>query len=220
MELGANVNIIRHPFPDPEKNWEDQHRDKYAKVKMALVELRRVNEPYYVMKFDADDLVSDKVVPWVLSHNNGRGYFVDQGYRLQASSGVLALVESGLHRTCGSTNILYASPTDLPYSMDDDGKYDLLTLGHNIAIDTFLARGAPLEPIPFPAVISRLSTGENITSHYRPRTDHPETRPNWKYYVGSYIAALRGATRRATAKEVSRELAAEFLLPGKSKLVK
>jgi hypothetical protein len=219
VEFGLIVRIIRHPFPDPEKNWKAQHKDKYAKIKMGLVELRKVNDPHYVMKFDADDLISDKVVPWVLAQGNGRGYFVDQGYRLQESRGLLAQVKTGLHKTCGSTNILYALPTDMPRSMEDDGNFDLMTQGHNIVTETFLARGTPLEPIPFPAVISRLGTGENITSHYSPNTDHPPARPNWKFYVGRYIAEFREAVRRATAKEVSHELAAEFLLPGRTKLV-
>lgn len=212
-DFSDNITILRHPFPDPEKNWEDQHRDKYLKIKMGLVELHRRGSTYYVMKFDADDLVSKELVPWVLSDGNRHGYVIEKGYRLDYAARQITKIKSCFHKNCGSSNILYAPPEALPTSMDDKHPYDLITQGHNIVVDTFLERGKSLKPVPFPAVISRTQTGENITSHYSPSKVGSGSRPNWKFYVGKYLNDTRRITRSLFGRRIGKDLVAEFYIP-------
>lgn len=213
LNLPENVTILRYPFPEPEKHWEGQHIDKYLKIKMGLVELRKRGAYYYVMKFDADDLASKEIVPWVLSDGNKNGYVIEKGYRLNCTTREIIKINSCFHKACGSSNILYATPESLPASMDDEKSYDLLTQGHNIVVETFLERGKPLTPVSFPAVIYRTQTSENITSHYRPAQTTPANRPNWKFYVGKYIKKLARIHRRIFFRRISKNLVDEFRIP-------
>ncbi len=198
-----NITIIRSDFADPNPNWQDQHKDKYAKIKMGLVELRKRERPYYVMKFDADDLVSDALVPWVLNDDNGLGYVTDQGYLHTGK--MYQSVKSGFHHQCGSTVILHAKPDELPISMDDDRKLDLLALGHTIAESSFAERGTPLPKIPFPAVVYRLGHGQNVTAHFSPTDDANPTAPNWKWYVGNYLRMVENVPAMLRKKQIEKE---------------
>jgi len=200
--LPSNVTIIRSDFPNPKPNWQDQHVDKYNKIRRGLVELKKRNHEYYVMKFDADDLASDRLVPWVLDDDNKTGYVVTQGYRQRGR--LFELVKQDFHNQCGSSNILFASPDQLPDSMSDNRKFDLLSIGHDIAVETFERRGTPLAPIPFPGVVYRLGHGENITAHYTP-TDDPQAKPSWKFYAGKYLNHVKALPGNLRARRLRGE---------------
>lgn len=191
VDFPSNVRIVRHPFPDPEKDWIRQHEDKYAKIKLGLVAARDL-APAYFMKFDADDLVSSRLASWVLQNDNRRGYFVDHGYRWPADADRLECIKEGFHSVCGSSNILYADQTQLPASMEDDSRrFDLLSLGHHVAVEEFDRRGAALTRVPFPAVVYRVGSGENITSHLSPPVSTSQARKrNWKFYVSRFVRML------------------------------
>lgn len=212
LQIGPNVSVIRYPFPDPRTN-ADLRRDKYAKIKMGLVELRQRNAPFYAMKFDADDLVSERLVPWVLSHANQRGYVIEGGYLMYARYERLVPVNEGFHLRCGSSNILFAEPDDLPSTMDDGGEFDLMRLGHNIVADTFESRGTPLDPVPFPACIYRVGHGENISANYPRSSTSNSKRPNWKFYVGRVLRQAAAPIKRMLEPTIDEELRAEFYLP-------
>jgi|GEM_PF-2191032 len=203
IELPSNVTVIRSDFPDPNLNWRDQHTDKYTKIKMGLVELRKRDCPYYVMKFDADDLVSDSLVPWVLSDNNRRGYLVDNGYR--HTGRLYDAVKTDFYKQCGSSVILYTTPDKMPADMSDEREYDLLTLGHNIAESTFIERETPLAKVTFPSVVYRLGHGENITAHFRALEASGEVAANWKWHVGNYLRMIQNVPRSLRKNELERE---------------
>ena len=212
VQTDSNVTVIRHPFPDPKTN-ADLRRDKYAKIKMALIELRRRKSPFYVMKFDADDLVSERLAPWILENANERGYLIDSGYYMNMKSGRLVSVQTNFHLRCGSSNILFAEPRDLPSSMDDKGSFDLMRLGHHIVAKTFESRGAPLDPVPFPACIYRTGHGDNIS------TSRPIIRPaqneqsNRKFNFGRTLRQASARIRHLLEPTVDEKIRAEFCLP-------
>lgn len=219
IEVGENITILRQPFPDPQRTWEAQHHDKYAKIKMGLAHLHQKQRPYYIMKFDADDIVSNKLASFVMQDDNRVGYYLESGYILNAEKR-LALCENDFHKRCGSSNILFAQPDMLPHSMKDDTRYDLLTQGHNIVCETFARRNTPLTAIPFPAAIYRTATGENITAHYAPARTGPENRKNWKFYAGQAMHRMAATYRSMTATKISPQLAAEFSLNGSEKIIR
>ncbi len=200
-----NVEILRENFPDPRPSWTEQHEDKYLKIKRGLVYSRQY-APAYFMKLDADDLISNRLVSYVLKRDNRRGYLLNRGYKWVGSSRYLNL-NKRFHRTCGSSNILYATPNDLPFSMQDKAShYDLMNLGHNIVEEVFLNRKAPLEEIPFPAAIYRIQNGENLTSKTRMPEDQEPNRPNWKFYVGKILCfCQRILTRQGITSKVRQE---------------
>lgn len=200
-----NLEIIRHPFPDPAPNWEDQHHDKYLKIRHGLVRAREC-APCYVMKLDADDLVSNRLVEYTLKNNNRRGYYFEHGYRWRDGSRYLETTKE-FYKGCGSSNILYAETGDLPTDTHDASReYDLVALGHNITVETFRERETPLKAISFPAAIYRMESGENITSHFPPDQNRHANRPNWKFWVTSLPNALiNWLLRKRLTGKISKE---------------
>ncbi len=187
--------ILRHPFKTPERSWEDQHRDKYLKIGHALVEARR-HAPCYVMKMDADDLVSRNLSSNVHEIGHKPGYYINRGYRWTEGSRLVRPINN-FHLSCGSSNIIWCEKDDLPSSTEDDMfAYRIMRLGHNIVVQEFEKLGTPLVPIPTPSAIYRLSHGENLTSHVS-MNGHVGTRPNWKFWVGNALrlSELRPLTR-------------------------
>jgi len=185
ISLPSNVKILRAPFPDPEPNWESQHVDKYAKIRFGLEHLVE-QAPLYIMKLDADDLVSNKIVSWVLADDNKNGYYVDKGYRWFSGRKWMEPVDN-FHSECGSSNILYVEKNDL--LKDNIYESKILKLGHNITVQYFNDIKKPLKEIPFSAVIYRKSNGENITLHYLP-SGTKCNKPNFKFYIGKYITKI------------------------------
>jgi len=179
-----NLRIIRENYPDPELNWEDQHRDKYSKFRTGLEYLSK-HETLYVMKLDADDLVSNKIVSFVLSDNNKNGYFVDSGYSYHGGNSITPLEK--FHKVCGSSNILYSTG----YSLLKENvlNSNLIKLGHHITVQEYEKNRHPLSVIPFRAVIYRKDHGENITSHYI-QSGITHNKPNLNYYIGKTLKNL------------------------------
>lgn len=118
--LGAGVEILRAPFPEPPSDLEGG-RDKARKRRLAGAWLReRLGEDdLYVMFLDADDLVHRDLPAYVLEKGHA-SYLVDQGYVFDAASGLLWRQRSGFHRVCGSSFVCAFRPEELPSSWEDE----------------------------------------------------------------------------------------------------
>jgi hypothetical protein len=196
----ARLTVLRLPFRTPERNWEDQHRDKYIKIAHGLVEARK-HAPCYVMKLDADDLVSRHLSSAAHDLGHRPGYYLPYGYLWLEGSRVVRPVEN-FHHHCGSSNILWCEADELPASIDDDmSKFRIMRWGHNITVREFDKLGTPLMPLPIRSAIYRKGSGENITGHLAPRGT-TYSKPNWKYYIGQ---ALRLAELRPFTRTIQRD---------------
>lgn len=218
VDLPPNVTILRHPFPDPEPTNRAQGSDKYSKIKLALAELRRREHAYHVMRFDADDLVHRDLPRWVLEQGRQPGFLATSGWTFDARHRLLKPVAENFDLICGSTNCLYATPDDLPRSLDDERPFDLLDQGHGVVASSFAARRTPLVPIPFPAVVYRRDTGENLSQRFPAAAKGP--RPNWKYHVGRAAREVRDAARSRLAPRVGPDLARDLGLDPNVRLVR
>jgi len=188
------LTVLRHSFPTPARTWEDQHRDKYAKIGCGLVEARKYT-PCYVMKLDADDLVSRHLSATIHGANHKPGYYLPRGYLWAEGSRLVRTVEN-FHHHCGSSNILWCERDDLPSSTADDMmRFQIMRLGHNITVQEFEKLGTPLMPLPTRSAVYRKGNGENITSHLFP-SGMTHTKVNWRFYVGQALklAELRPLT--------------------------
>jgi hypothetical protein len=192
--------VIQKDFPDPSPDWESQHVDKYKKIAAALVVARQF-APCHIMKLDADDLVSNKVAAFVKLQPSKNGYYFPQGYFWRDGARTF-LLSRNFHHVCGSSNIIYAEPCQLPESDSDCSDFPLLKFGHNITLEGFASIGRPLEAIPFPAAVYRIGNGENITAHFSPSGSKPGARPNWKYYLGLLLEQRK---RRFLSNNLRRE---------------
>ncbi len=160
LPFDSRLIIVQKEFPLP-RSWNEGHVDKYRKIQAGLVAAREF-APCWLMKMDADDLVSQRVPAFLNSlPRECPGVLIDTGYVHQISSPFLKFVRE-FDQVCGSSNILRIMADDLPRSMDQDASGLLpMKLGHHITGEYFASRGTPLASIPFPAAIYTVEHGVN-----------------------------------------------------------
>ncbi|GAA4965993.1 glycosyltransferase family A protein [Kineococcus glutinatus] len=161
-------------------------RDKGTKMAVALLAAQR-HRPDYVMKFDADDFVSRRLAEFT-SGGSGPGWYVDEGFVVSADT-LLITGCADFNSRCGTSEIvanrMYDLPTDLPPL--DAGQDELsarlgtrlvrdLLGSHRSTVSHFAAAGSPLQPVPFPAAVYAIATGENHSGRTWMDRGRPVTR--------------------------------------------
>jgi len=202
-DIRDRVNIVEADFPSPterSKYGDDKGRKK---DKLAGI-LSKMGGGYY-FGLDCDDLVSRDLVAYARAEGDANGYLIEAGYALDEKANNLAPIPGApgtwqgrpLHQVCGSCAILNLSVSELPGGelfRRNEGLFRRMKQHGRYGVDAE-AIGRPLKPIPFPAIVYVLNTGNNVS-----------------YTVG------RDAARQAkihsdiarSAVPVSRELAEQF----------
>jgi hypothetical protein len=154
------LRIIQRDFPLPQ-SWTEGHIDKYRKIQVALVAARQF-APCWLMKVDADDLVSRRVPDFLGSVSSDcPGVIFETGYVHQVTSPFVKIVRD-FDMVCGTSNILRIGLDDLPLSEEEDASGLLpMRLGHHITRAHFEGLGMPLIPVPFPAAVYTVEHGGN-----------------------------------------------------------
>jgi len=96
------LDIVAWDSPDPADDWLARCKDKYRKLHYGLAHIHARYAPCYVMRLDADDLVSNRLAAYVLDDDNGLGYLLDEGYEWPSAEPWLRPWRRGFHRLCGS----------------------------------------------------------------------------------------------------------------------
>ncbi|MCV7414247.1 glycosyltransferase family 2 protein [Mycolicibacterium litorale] len=144
--------------------------DKGTKLVIGLLAARRAGASH-VMFVDADDFVSRRLSGLVAGDPRANGWFVERGWRYNAERAAVR-PQRRFHTRCGTAHIvrtdLFGELTDLHEESTQAQLQDTLgdrlerVFGSHLHIADDLARaGTPLRPIPFPAALYRLGTGEN-----------------------------------------------------------
>jgi hypothetical protein len=131
-----------------------QMEDKYTKLRDGL-EHARSQLPAWVMRMDADDLLSRRFLDFCASSPRSDHCAIDCGFVWEEGSPHVTRVRD-FHRLCGSSLASYFE--FLPEMTDE---HWLIRWGHNIAIDNLTARGDSIAYSETPAAIYRVATGEN-----------------------------------------------------------
>jgi Putative rhamnosyl transferase len=168
-EIRGRVNLIEVDFPPPTGRSEEMYRDKMRKKEKLAQVLSTLGGGYY-FALDADDLVSRDLVAYAREEADANGYLIEAGYVLDANAGTLAPVPGAwggkpLHQVCGSCAILNLSCPELPGGElfhRKEGLFARMKQHGRYGVDA-AAIGRPLKPIPFPAVVYVLNTGNNIS---------------------------------------------------------
>ncbi len=152
------------PFDDPEPG-----NDKWRKLAALCDHLPNMDlAPGYVMTFDADDLLRQGVVNEMLSRQAPGGYLVEEGYVMDAGTGVIALagaptlkepLRKPFWKLCGSCAAIAHDPA-LPQST----AFLRAMTAHEHRMFPYLAdlAGHSLTPLSMPAVLYVLNHGENF----------------------------------------------------------
>lgn len=156
------LKVIEEDFPLPDPAGKGPLKDKYRKIHRGLIEAKPL-VPGYVMLADADDCISNRLCPWILSQPNVRNWRLSKGYLYDEGSRILML-HPEFHLQCGTSHVAWCQPDDLP-DENTSGKEScfLLRLGHHIIDEEMARRGRPFFDIPFPAAIYVLGHPDNYT---------------------------------------------------------
>jgi hypothetical protein len=137
--------------------------DKGAKKDMLVTKLYEYGGGY-VMFVDADDLVSRRLVEYVLSDGHQYGYVIKRGYEYNHQSSMVKY-EFWFHRLCGSSLILNLSKEDLATHQEIASKTSiytrLMSRGHYYVNENSKKLRRPLKTLPFFGAMYVINTGEN-----------------------------------------------------------
>lgn len=146
-------------LPAPQTQYEKM-ADKYLKFKTGLA-LARQFAPMWLMRADADDLVSRRLVGFISAQQPHQFWYSQYGWRYSAGSRFV-IKQRDFHLYCGTCSVAYATADDLPKSADDPSKgYYLLETQHSLLVQQRSAQGVVVRPVPFPTTIYVMNSGEN-----------------------------------------------------------
>jgi hypothetical protein len=171
--LPESAEFVRVEFPPPARTigWNaETGRDKGTKVAVGLLAARR-HAPTHVMVVDADDFVSARLAWFVNRHADANGWYVVDGYAYSDNHRIVKRIRP-FHHACGSSMIINYQLYDVPHLpatatqdelKDGFGTFVLHELlgNHQAALRHCSSVGAPLSPLPFPAAVYTLGTGQN-----------------------------------------------------------
>jgi hypothetical protein len=172
-----NVHFVTVDFPPPsdlvrpDTGMAAIRRDRGTKYVIGLLYADRFN-PDYVMFFDYDDYVANKLVEFVNSQPSGNGWYFNKGYIYRQGGYTLSLKQH-FYNWCGTSSIIRYQHISLPrnldinstqqqieQSMNKDYLYQILG-SHKYARNYYRKKGIPLQELPFIGAIWVQGNGEN-----------------------------------------------------------
>jgi hypothetical protein len=196
--------------------------DKMVKVTAAWAHAKAKWNPRYVMKLDADDFISTKLVGWLAQNAGAAGYLISHGWLWETGARFLIQRTETLDRVCGSCLVArsdlvertgpFLTETEGVVLSDENARFaiaDQRSLVPGSATGTLLANdshqrwpaqfahlGHTLTPVPFPAVLYRTANADSVSGV---KTNYQSLR------------MLAGALRRK--RLITPALRKEFMLP-------
>ena len=188
---------LDHPLPSLEQGyWFAAVRDKMIKLEAAWKYAKSTWSPRYVMKLDWDDLVSSRLVEWLVSAEDEPGYLLKHGWILRLRVGRFMERTEYFDRVCGSCLIIRSDLADQPgpfltevegamldessarfaaadhYSLVPGAGTGTLLLNdcHQRYAAQFAYLGHRLATVPFHAAVCRLGHGNNAGIQSRAET--------------------------------------------------
>jgi hypothetical protein len=186
MDFDSRIHVIsfEQPFPLHPNRRAALRLDKLAKIDAAWRYAKTNWQPKYVMKLDADDFISSRLVGWLDHAGTEAGYLVRDGWLWSSGAHYLIQCTEYLDRVCGSCLIIRSDLADRTgpflteaegvvldqeassfaasdhYSLVPGSKTTTLLLNesHQRIEAQFSFLGRELHTFPFGAVIYRLSS--------------------------------------------------------------
>lgn len=171
------VEFVTVDFPAPSQlskpttGMQAIRLDRGTKYVIGLIYAQRY-APDYIMFFDADDYISNRIVAYVDHHPESLGWYFEQGYIYRQNSNKVKLIKD-FQKRCGTSHIFHQSLFSLPSELNVrssleavmgsvDARYLFSILGsHRIAQLFYKNKGIDLKILPFPGAIWVLGNGEN-----------------------------------------------------------
>ena len=215
---------LNHPFPSHDNYGVAVKLDKLTKIAAAWNYAKLTWNPNYVMKLDADDLISSRLVDWLGNANGEAGYLIKHGWLWRSESRYLIQRTEYFDRVCGSCLIVRSDLADKngPFLTEVEGvrldetssrvaARDHYSLVPGSGISTLLLNdshqryeaqfsylGYKLSSVPFSAVVYRTSNPDSTTAITE------KGRPTYT------LRMLIGSIRRT--RFITKSLRREFML--------
>ena len=103
---------LHHPVLSHENYHVSLELDKLTKIAAAWEYAKLTWNPKYVMKLDADDFISSRLVDWLDNANDEAGYLIKYGWLWRSESRYLIQRTEYLDRLCGSCLIIRSDLAD------------------------------------------------------------------------------------------------------------
>lgn len=214
---------VNHQFPSHLDVPTAQRSDKLAKIEAAWIHAKAQWAPKYVMKLDADDFISSRLVGWLDDNGTEPGYLIRHGWFWHSGARHLIQRTEYLDRVCGSCLLIRTDLADQagPFLTEAEGialgpagssfamrdHYSLVpgsettTLLLNDTHQRYAAQfsylGYELHTLPFDAVIYRVSS-DSIADITGDRIH--------KFSLRMWLGAIR------RTRFITREIRNEFML--------
>lgn len=163
------IILVQESFSIP-NSWEGGIGDIYSKVKRGMVEVRKreliqPEESAFVMRVDADDLVSNRLVSFAEKHPTSDGWYFLIGYIYEIGKQYLFL-RPRFTTVSGTSNIFKCNYLDFPESMDTPSNEWLESVWQHLSVNKLLKpKGKKLNPLPFPGAVYRISPQNMSSTH-------------------------------------------------------
>ena len=103
---------LDHPFPSHDNYAVALRLDKLNKIAAAWNYAKSTGNPNYVMKLDADDFISSRLVDWLGKANGEAGYLIKHGWVWRSGSRNIIQCTEYFDRVCGSCLIIRSDLAD------------------------------------------------------------------------------------------------------------
>jgi hypothetical protein len=103
---------VNNQFPSHLDARAAQRSDKLAKIGAAWTHAKSKWQPKYVMKLDADDFVSSRLVGWLDDNGTEAGYLIRHGWLWRSGARHLIQRTEYIDRVCGSCLIIRTDLAD------------------------------------------------------------------------------------------------------------
>jgi glycosyltransferase involved in cell wall biosynthesis len=197
LEMGFDSRIhfllLKHPFPSHPDHRVAVRLDKLGKFDAAWEYAKSNWQPKYVMKVDADDFISSRLVEWLDNAGGEAGYLIKYGWFWRSESRYLIQRTEYFDRECGSCLIIRSDFADRtgPFLTEVEGvpldeassrfaasdHYSLvpgsgistllLNESHQRYAAQFAYLGHKLSSVPFNAVVYRTGDPDSVTGTAR-----------------------------------------------------
>lgn len=116
LEAGFDGKVhfvpVNNPFPSHLGARAAQRSDKLVKIGAAWTHAKSRWQPKYVMKLDADDFISSRLVGWLDDNGTEAGYLIRYGWLWHSGARFLIERTEYIDRVCGSCLIIRADLAD------------------------------------------------------------------------------------------------------------
>ena len=215
---------VNHAIPLHEDVVVSGRLDKLAKIAAAWNYAKSRWNPRYVMKLDADDLISSRLVQWLENFGDQPGYLINHGWVWRSGSRYILHSTEYLDRVCASCLVIRTDIADQegPFGTGVEGmRFDqlsasfaaadhyslipgsgtstvLLNDSHQRYAAQFAFLGHKLSNVPFKAVVYRTGNPESNSAGLQ------TGRPTLRMILG------RIRRTRLMTKNLKKEFAFEF----------